>query len=314
MQSHADGILYDASFPVTVQGQCVTPSTQHQCYECVTLTFVTRGAYRKTMDTHSVDLRAGHMMISDAAVPARYTPLPYACVMNLLIERSIFARHLDWINDPRVIDKPDAGFEGPGEVLIVKDLGVDVMQRIMPHLRLLVSPELSRWAKLARLYDILGIVFTPDNSVCQCTDLHFSISEKPAPFYVPDSAPPILKDLKEVIWQAPSQAWTVERLAEYAHMSKSTVTRLFQHYLQMTPARYVSGVRAHQLLEMLRETDLSVAELSHRVGLNDSSYAAKVVRAHTGMSPLAYRHVHVEEALACRQMAEQSRRAISDFA
>jgi transcriptional regulator GlxA family with amidase domain len=58
----------------------------------------------------------------------------------------------------------------------------------------------------------------------------------------------------------------------------------------MPPYRYLIGLRIHRAQELLRETELSITQICHRVGFHSLSHFTTTFRQHIGVSPSTYRH------------------------
>jgi signal transduction histidine kinase/AraC-like DNA-binding protein len=79
------------------------------------------------------------------------------------------------------------------------------------------------------------------------------------------------------------------RLADEANVSEDHLTRLFKRELGLSPWEYLARFRIRKAKELLETTDLSVSELSGRVGFQDQAYFSRVFRKLAGASPQAYR-------------------------
>ena len=68
-------------------------------------------------------------------------------------------------------------------------------------------------------------------------------------------------------------------------MSQRQLERLCKRYLGATPAQYYVRLRLERARRMLRQTDMSVAEVAIACGFVSLSHFAKVYRRHYGLSP-----------------------------
>ena len=68
-------------------------------------------------------------------------------------------------------------------------------------------------------------------------------------------------------------------------VSQRQLERLCRRYLGVTPAQYYVQLRLERARRMLRQTDMSVAELATACGFVSLSHFAKVYRRHYGCSP-----------------------------
>ena len=72
-------------------------------------------------------------------------------------------------------------------------------------------------------------------------------------------------------------------------MSRSKFFARFKQLLGATPARYLQRWRMGLAARVLRSEDLSVAEVSARVGYTSVRSFTKAFRKHHGTTPAAYR-------------------------
>jgi AraC family transcriptional regulator len=78
-------------------------------------------------------------------------------------------------------------------------------------------------------------------------------------------------------------------IAGEASLSPYYFTRQFTAFVGVPPYRYLINLRISRAMELLRETELSVTQICHRVGFNSLSHFTTTFRQHTGTSPSAYR-------------------------
>ena len=80
-------------------------------------------------------------------------------------------------------------------------------------------------------------------------------------------------------------------LAQQVNLSASYITRLYRSQMLMTIPNHINDVRMEAARKLLRETpDLSITEVSHRVGFSSISYFSKAFRKEHGMTPNEYRN------------------------
>ena len=81
----------------------------------------------------------------------------------------------------------------------------------------------------------------------------------------------------------------LEELAAAAYLSSFHFARLFKKLTGIAPHAYLAALRMTEAERLLAETDLSVTEISQRVGYGTPSHFAKAFREATGLAPRAYR-------------------------
>lgn len=78
-------------------------------------------------------------------------------------------------------------------------------------------------------------------------------------------------------------------LADVAALSRAHFARAFRAATGQAPHRYVLQRRLHRAHDLLRRTDLAVAEIGARCGFADPAHFSRVYRRHFGMPPSAGR-------------------------
>lgn len=77
--------------------------------------------------------------------------------------------------------------------------------------------------------------------------------------------------------------------ADRFHLSVRTIDRIFQADAKMTVTQYVEELRLGKSIELLKETSLSVKEISTRLGFSDPNYFIRVFRKKNNCTPEKYR-------------------------
>jgi AraC family transcriptional regulator len=81
----------------------------------------------------------------------------------------------------------------------------------------------------------------------------------------------------------------LEEIAAAAYLSPFHFARLFKKLMGASPHAYLATLRVERAQRLLARTDLSVAEVSARVGYASSSHFTKAFRQATGLTPSAFR-------------------------
>lgn len=84
---------------------------------------------------------------------------------------------------------------------------------------------------------------------------------------------------------------TLDKIANAGAVCRSKSCRLFQQYVRMTPNTYLTKYRLARSVELLRDTEISVTEISSLCGFQSTSYYISLFKHETGQTPLHYRHV-----------------------
>ncbi len=94
----------------------------------------------------------------------------------------------------------------------------------------------------------------------------------------------------------PARRWTLDDLAAEVHLSPSRLSNVFVEAYGKTPLAFLTMIRAEQLAEYLRETDLTVTAAMQRVGWNSRSHASRLFREYVGLTPGEYRRLRSRAA------------------
>lgn len=86
-----------------------------------------------------------------------------------------------------------------------------------------------------------------------------------------------------------AKEWRVEDLLSIAHMSRSTLMRVFRRATGQTPIEYLVRLRIQKAMELLRNSDRTITQIAMDVGFNDSNYFSRQFRRLTGKSPRQFR-------------------------
>ena len=93
----------------------------------------------------------------------------------------------------------------------------------------------------------------------------------------------------EHILQHLEEPLNTDDFARVANLSRYHLIHLFKEQMGVPPYRYLQQCRVNRAQELLRTTDLTVAEIAARVGLPDPMNFIRHFRAITGTTPAKYR-------------------------
>lgn len=83
---------------------------------------------------------------------------------------------------------------------------------------------------------------------------------------------------------------TVDMLADIACVTKSHLMRMFREKMGVSPLQYVIRKKIQLAQGLLLTTDMSVRQISERIGLTDSSYFIRTFKKNIGFTPQDYRN------------------------
>ncbi len=98
-----------------------------------------------------------------------------------------------------------------------------------------------------------------------------------------------IADAEQFLQQQFSQAIDFAGLAQRLGMSQRSFNRRFKQALGVSPGEYLQQVRLQQARELLRDSNLAIAEIGYRVGYPDAAHFATRFRRVMAQSPSDYR-------------------------
>ena len=82
---------------------------------------------------------------------------------------------------------------------------------------------------------------------------------------------------------------SLERVAEFVHLSPSHFSRIFHEGTGESFVAYLTRIRIEEAKSLLQTRSIPLAEIGARTGFKDQSYFTRVFKRSTGMSPGKYR-------------------------
>ncbi|MET0650830.1 MAG: AraC family transcriptional regulator [Pyrinomonadaceae bacterium] len=98
-----------------------------------------------------------------------------------------------------------------------------------------------------------------------------------------------LRQITDWIAEHIAEDFDLAQLAAQAGSSKFHFQRLFKAALGVSPSRYQINLRMNEARRLLRETKMSVVEVSLEVGYANPGHFSQLFRRETGLSPSDYR-------------------------
>ena len=96
--------------------------------------------------------------------------------------------------------------------------------------------------------------------------------------------------IDDLISADPSASFSMEEAATVLNMSQRQLERLFRQEFQLTPYRYFQLQKLLLAKQYLRNTRLSIKEISSRLGFCDPYYFSNFFKKEEGTSPKEYRN------------------------
>ena len=86
-----------------------------------------------------------------------------------------------------------------------------------------------------------------------------------------------------------AQPLSIQDIARGTGISKSVLYKAFHRHRGCTLGAFINTCRVEASLPLLKETNLSMEDISQRVGFSSASYYSKTFKKQMGQSPLQYR-------------------------
>ncbi len=86
-----------------------------------------------------------------------------------------------------------------------------------------------------------------------------------------------------------SESISISSLADMEFLSVSRYRALFKERMGISPQEYVIFTKLQHACRLLENTRMSISEISHAIGYDDSQYFSRLFAKHMGTSPSAYR-------------------------
>ena len=102
-------------------------------------------------------------------------------------------------------------------------------------------------------------------------------------------ADPKISEAIRQVHADPAHEWTVEKLADTVALSPSRFAARFRDTTGQSVIAYVGRWRANVACRLLRDTDLPLTEIGHRVGYDSLPAFSRAFKAQLGMPPATWR-------------------------
>ncbi len=88
----------------------------------------------------------------------------------------------------------------------------------------------------------------------------------------------------------------LDQLAEMSNMSTRNFQRIFKKAVGSSPTTYLTQIRLQKARKLLRESDLSIADIATEIGFADANYFIKSFKKETGTTPVKFRMRYIVPA------------------
>jgi transcriptional regulator GlxA family with amidase domain len=98
-------------------------------------------------------------------------------------------------------------------------------------------------------------------------------------------ADPYVARALAAVYEGLDRPWTVDALAGTAGLSRAAFAARFRREVGEAPMQYVTRLRVHRALSLLREERLTLAAVARQVGYGSEAALSAAVKRSTGRSP-----------------------------
>ncbi len=81
----------------------------------------------------------------------------------------------------------------------------------------------------------------------------------------------------------------IEKLSDMINVSPDYFTKMFKESIGKTPIDYINGIRINSAMELLSNSETSMADIADMIGFCNPNYFHKIFKQYMVTSPLAYR-------------------------
>lgn len=117
----------------------------------------------------------------------------------------------------------------------------------------------------------------------------FSRPEAEAPAWYRARTDRVVGQVLRLVQEDPARPWTLAELAERSQVSRAVLARRFKDLVGETPMGYLTRWRLSLAADLLREPDLTLAQVARQVGYGSPFALSAAFKREHGVSPHAYR-------------------------
>ncbi len=270
-------------FPLFIELQSflassVAPSHTHDCIEMV---YVVKGSGIHHIDGEPFPLMRGDLYVIDEGTEHTFRSETDLSFYNILLKVDLYDRserqRLGSLSHLTAFLLDQRGRLAPGTrpKTTIAPPHSDAMALLLARITDEIAAKASGWELIAKACFTEFLV-----TVCRLASSHREAPEV--------GEGPVAKALG-CIHERYSEHVSLDQIAEIAGVSSGHLGEIFKERTGVTIHQYLTKLRIEQARTLLAETELSITEICHRAGFEDSGYMTRVFKRVTGMSPRAYR-------------------------
>ncbi|MFW6303647.1 MAG: AraC family transcriptional regulator [Candidatus Sumerlaeota bacterium] len=169
------------------------------------------------------------------------------------------------------------------------DLTREMIERYGPIYALpTTDPVIKRMQAFSR-YDSAEREVQPSTGAAMVFDLLTTLNSEAEEARREDASNILVRRARSIISQSPEADLNATQVADRLGVSREHLTRVFSRETGATPYQYIVRQRMMTACRLLKETNLSVKEISSRLGYNDAAHFNRSFRRTVHMSPTEFR-------------------------
>ena len=134
--------------------------------------------------------------------------------------------------------------------------------------------------------ELLSKLSDSKHTSCYSVGIFYQLLDKLLPYLIKKNADPhaeLIEKAKEYVYT--HLDFKVADLAKHCGISESGLFALFKKTLSISPVELKNRIKAQKAAEYLETTDMSIEEISERLGFSSPSYFRRIIKAQYGISP-----------------------------
>lgn len=291
------------------QGLLARTQTLHRpigpvAYDCVKVIVVRDGSALLYSEFGQRIVMVGDVVVLGANVLCGSEPEGHITTTTIYLDPDYVIDQMFWQHAWLLRDRLDAGrftedvYSEPSQVL---RLGEDRAGMLMPWLDELVARSINggfghHFHRMQALWFAIADVVTPYVKVSPARQNRTQRAHSRPTLPRGRRFAPVRDEAHETratLARDIAANWTLGVLSARVHLSPKQLARVFTETYGKTPLAYLTMLRVEEMAHLLRETDLTIDAASRVVGWASRSRANEAFQECVGMTPSAYRRMHL---------------------
>lgn len=103
----------------------------------------------------------------------------------------------------------------------------------------------------------------------------------------------VFKSLTQSLLNNLSHPWTIQEMAEFCQMPESSFRLKFKKEMKESPIKYFIKLKMTEAAKLLRETSISITNISQKVGFEHEHHFYKTFKIHFNVTPSIFRKTSI---------------------